>query len=151
MKQRLLRNEQKSAELLSSKLHAKEEEFKALIDEKQSNWLEKEKNYEKQMHETKAKVEELRTSKEVTELQLTSHNKAAWKYGNECVCFCISRIRNILPRDAESAKKRVFELEKRNEELRRELSRSKSDVERKNLKEEYMRKRFQSLKGRMLY
>lgn len=139
LKQRLLRNEQKSAELLSSKLHAKEEEFKALIDEKQSNWLEKEKNYEKQMHETKAKVEELRTSKEVTELQLTSHNKQLGSTETNASASVLAEL-EIVSRDAESAKKRVFELEKRNEELRRELSRSKSDVERKNLKEEYEKK-----------
>mmetsp|Transcript_5782 Transcript_5782/g.6946 ORF Transcript_5782/g.6946 Transcript_5782/m.6946 type:complete len:714 (+) Transcript_5782:6907-9048(+) len=139
LKQRLLRNEQKSAELLSSKLHAKEEEFKALIDEKQSNWLEKEKNYEKQIHEFKAKMDELRTSKEVTELQLTSHNK---QLGNTEINSSASALAEleIVSRDAESAKKRVFELEKRNEELRRELSRSNSDVERKNLKEEYEKK-----------
>ncbi|CUM52216.1 unnamed protein product [Debaryomyces tyrocola] len=139
LKQRLLRNEQKSAELLSSKLQAKEEEFKALIDEKQSNWLEKEKNYEKQMHETKAKVEELRTSKEVTELQLTSHNKQLGSTETNASASVLAEL-EIVSRDAESAKKRVFELEKRNEELRRELSRSKSDVERKNLKEEYEKK-----------
>lgn len=139
LKQRLLRNEQKSAELLSSKLHAKEEEFKALIDEKQSNWLEKEKNYEKQMHEAKAKVEELRTSKEVTELQLSSHNKQLGSTETNASASVLAEL-EIVSRDAESAKKRVFELEKRNEELRRELSRSKSDVERKNLKEEYEKK-----------
>lgn len=139
LKQRLLRNEQKSAELLSSKLHAKEEEFKALIDEKQSNWLEKEKNYEKQMHEFKAKMDELRTSKEVTELQLTSHNKQLGSTEINSSASALAEL-EIVSRDAESAKKRVFELEKRNEELRRELSRSKSDVERKNLKEEYEKK-----------
>lgn len=139
LKQRLLRNEQKSAELLSSKLHAKEEEFKALIDEKQSNWLEKEKNYEKQIHEFKAKMDELRTSKEVTELQLTSHNKQLGNTETNSSASALAEL-EIVSRDAESAKKRVFELEKRNEELRRELSRSKNDVERKNLKEEYEKK-----------
>lgn len=139
LKQRLLRNEQKSAELLSSKLHAKEEEFKALIDEKESNWLEKEKQHENTIQQIKAKMEELRTSKEVTELQLNSHNKQLGSPENSTSASVLAEL-DMASRDAESAKKRVFELEKRNEELRRELSISKSDVERKNLKEEYAKK-----------
>lgn len=139
LKQRLLRNEQKSAELLSSKLHAKEEEFKALIDEKESNWLEKEKQHENTIQQIKAKMEELRTSKEVTELQLNSHNKQLGSSENSSSASVLAEL-DMASRDAESAKKRVFELEKRNEELRRELSISKSDVERKNLKEEYAKK-----------
>lgn len=139
LKQRLLRNEQKSAELLSSKLHAKEEEFKALIDEKESNWLEKEKQHENTIQQIKAKMEELRTSKEVTELQLNSHNKQLGSSENSTSASVLAEL-DMASRDAESAKKRVFELEKRNEELRRELSISKSDVERKNLKEEYAKK-----------
>lgn len=139
LKQRLLRSEQKSAELLSSKLSAKEDEFKALIDEKESNWLEKEKNFENQVREAKTKMEELRTSKEVTELQLNTHNKQLGGSDTNASASVLAEL-DIVSRDAESSKKRVFELEKRNEALRRELTISKSDVERKNLKEEYTKK-----------
>ena len=72
LKQRLLRNEQKAAELLSSKLIAKEDEFKALIEEKETNWLEQEKQFKFQIKKAQQQIEELRTSKEVTELQLLS-------------------------------------------------------------------------------
>ena len=70
LKQRLLQNEQKAAELLSLKLNAKEDEFKSIIDEKESNWLEKENNLKDQIKIAQRQIEELRTSNEVTELKL---------------------------------------------------------------------------------
>lgn len=140
LKERLLRNEQKSAELLSSKLKAKDDEYKALIDEKESNWAQKEKNYEENLKDAKNKIEELRTSKEVTELQLSSHNKQVGQ--SESHSSILSEL-EMVTRDAESAKKRVYELEKRNEKLRRELTVSQSDAERQNLKEEFKKKVFE--------
>ncbi|ODV69321.1 hypothetical protein HYPBUDRAFT_145749 [Hyphopichia burtonii NRRL Y-1933] len=139
LKQRLLRNEQKSAELLSSKLQSKEEELKAIIDEKESNWANKESNFESQLNEYKNKIEELRTSKEVTELQLNSQNKQIGDNNSNISASALAEL-EIVSRDAESAKKRVIELEKRNESLRSELSRSQNDAERKQLREELTKK-----------
>lgn len=139
LKQRLLRNEQKSAELLASKLNAKEEEFKALIDEKESNWTIKEKEYESQLKNFKTKIEELRTSKEVTELQLNEQNKQIGGDNTNASASILAEL-EIISRDYETSKKRVFDLEKRNESLRRELSKSQNDADRQQLKEESTKK-----------
>ncbi|CUM68213.1 uncharacterized protein PRCAT00005934001 [Priceomyces carsonii] len=136
LKQRLLQNEQRSAETLSSKLVAKEEEFKALIDEKESNWKEREKSFQNQIKEAQRKIEELRTSKEVTELQLNSQQSQSNSLSSAEVVAELE----IVSRDAESSKKRVFELEKRNEQLRRDLSNSQNDATITSLKAEYTKK-----------
>ena len=81
LKQRLLQNEQKAAELLSLKLNAKEDEFKSIIDEKESNWLEKENNLKDQIKIAQRQIEELRTSNEVTELKLDNQNKQTGRDG----------------------------------------------------------------------
>ncbi|RCK67095.1 Protein CASP [Candida viswanathii] len=139
LKQRLLQNEQKAAELLSSKLSAKEDEFKSLIDEKESNWQEKEKQLQNQIKVAQKQIEELRTSNEVTALKLDNQNKQAGDSSGNSSASILAEL-DIVTRDAESSKKRVFELEKRNEELRRELSKSQNDIEIKSIKEEHSRK-----------
>ncbi|RCK55261.1 Protein CASP [Candida viswanathii] len=139
LKQRLLQNEQKAAELLSSKLSAKEDEFKSLIDEKESNWQEKEKQLQNQIKVAQKQIEELRTSNEVTALRLDNQNKQAGDSSGNSSASILAEL-DIVTRDAESSKKRVFELEKRNEELRRELSKSQNDIEIKSIKEEHSRK-----------
>lgn len=139
LKLRLLRNEQKSAELLSNKLKAKEEEFKALIDEKQSNWSEKEKLYQKQLNDYKKSIEELKTSKEVTELQLNSQNSHQNELNSRDNSTLLAEL-DIVSRDAEFSKQRLLEVEKRNEDLRRELSVLKNNLQIDNLKEEFHQK-----------
>lgn len=136
LKQRLLRSEQNSAELLTSKVRAKEDELKAIFDEKESNWAQKEKGLLTQIEDAKKKIEELRTSKEVTELQLNSQQNNTEILNSSSVLAEL----DIVSRDAESSKKRIFELEKRNEDLRRELSISKNDVKLQSLQENYNRK-----------
>lgn len=138
LKQRLLRNEQKSAELLSSKLKAQEDQFRALIDEKDSNWQSIQKQHESQISSYKAKVEELRTSKEVTELQLNSQNKQLG--GSGLSSASVMTELDMVTRDLETWKKRVFELERRNEDLRRELTISQNESDKELLKEEYSKK-----------
>ncbi|CAH2350633.1 protein CASP [[Candida] railenensis] len=137
LKQRLVRNEQKSAEFLSNQLRAKEDEFKALIDEKEVNWAEKEKSFNKQLAESKHKIEELRTSNEVTTLQLKGSGNNEDK--SQASASIITEL-EIVSRDAENSKKRIFELEKRNEKLRSELSKSQNDSELDTLKETFRRK-----------
>ncbi|EGW33216.1 uncharacterized protein SPAPADRAFT_151000 [Spathaspora passalidarum NRRL Y-27907] len=135
LKQRLLQNEQKAAETLSARLQAKEDEFKSLIDEKQSNWLEKEKQLQNQIKRAQKQIEELRTSNEVTERQLDNKNK----HDPTSSASILAEL-DIVSRDANSSKQRIFELEKRNEELRRELSKSKNDVEINSIKNEFQTK-----------
>ncbi|KAF5208879.1 hypothetical protein E0198_004781 [Clavispora lusitaniae] len=138
LKQRLLDGEQKSAELLGSKLKAKEEEFQALIEEKESNWQSVQKQHESQIAGYKATIEELRTSMEVTELQLSSQNKQLGPSSNSSVSILAEL--DLVTREVESWKKRVYELEKRNEDLRRELSVSQADSEKTSMQQEHAKK-----------
>lgn len=138
LKQRLLDGEQKSAELLGSKLKAKEEEFQALIEEKESNWQSVQKQHESQIAGYKATIEELRTSMEVTELQLSSQNKQLGPSSNSLVSILAEL--DLVTREVESWKKRVYELEKRNEDLRRELSVSQADSEKTSMQQEHAKK-----------
>lgn len=138
LKQRLLEGEQKAAELLSSKLRTKEEEFHALIEEKETNWHSIQKQHDSQIAGYKSTIEELRTSKEVTELQLSSQNK---QLGNTSTSLAsILAELDMVTRDVETWKKRVYELEKRNEVLRRELSISQADSEKEAIQQEYAKK-----------
>ncbi|KAI5954057.1 hypothetical protein CANMA_004896 [Candida margitis] len=124
LKQRLLSNEQKSAELLSNRIKAKENEFKAISDEKENNWKEKERRFENQLLTAQKQIEELRAFKEVSELQLDNQNRNT--NSQEASASVLAEL-DMVRRDSESAKKRIFELEKRNEDLRREVSKSKTD------------------------
>lgn len=137
LKQRLLHNEQKAAELLSAKLKAQEEEFNALIDEKESNWQSIQKQHESQIASYKSTVEELKTSKEVTELQLNSQNR---QLGATETSSVNAAELDMVTRDLETWKKRVYELERRNEDLRRELTVSKTDSDKEILKQECSKK-----------
>lgn len=137
LKQRLLHSEQSSAETLSTKLKAKEDELKALMDERQSNWLQKEKLLQQQLDNYKTKIEELKTSKEVTELQLNSQNKQLNSDGDNVTILAEL---DIVSREAETSKQRLLEVEKRNEDLRRELTISKNNVEYESLKQEFTKK-----------
>lgn len=138
LKQRLLNNEQKAAELLGAKLKAQEDEFRALIDEKLSNWQSIQKQHESQIASYKSTITELRTSKEVTELQLNSQNKQLGSSGIASASDAAEL--DMVTRDLETWKKRVYELERRNEELRRELTISKTDSDKEVFKQECSKK-----------
>lgn len=136
LKQRLVQTEQKSAETLSSKLKAKEDEFKALIDEKETNWSEKEKLLQKQLTDYKNTIEELKTSNEVTALQLSSRKDINDNRDNLTALAELE----IVSRDAEYSKQRLLEVERRNEELRRELTILNNNLQVESIKEELNRK-----------
>lgn len=138
LKQRLLSNEQKAAELLSAKLKGKEDEFRALIDEKESNWQMIQKQHESQISSYKSTIAELRTSKEVTELQLNSQNKQLGSSGIASSSDAAEL--DMVTRDLETWKKRVYDLERRNEELRKDLTISKTDSDKEVLKQECEKK-----------
>ncbi|KAI5949943.1 hypothetical protein KGF57_004453 [Candida theae] len=125
LKQRLLSNEQKSAELLSNRIKAKENEFKAMLEEKEKNWKEKESQFEDKLLTAQKQIEELRAFKEVSDLQLDNQNRNS--ASKELPSASVLAELDMVRRDAESAKKRIFDLEKRNEDLRREISKSKND------------------------
>ncbi|KAG7194627.1 uncharacterized protein KQ657_004303 [Scheffersomyces spartinae] len=143
LKDRLLKTEQKNAEVMSLKLNAKEEEMKALLEEKESNWVETEAMLNQQLKDYHKQIEELRTSKEVTELQLNSQN--AHRDSDINSASILAEL-EVVSREAENAKKRIFDLQKRNEKLRAELSRSQQEAEFTSLKVEF-EKRTSELEG----
>lgn len=144
LKQRLLQNEQELAALLSTKLKAKEDELQSLIHEKESNWANKEKQHQEQIASYKLTIDELKTSMEVTELQLNSHNKQfnngedGGASGQDTASTLVEL--DMANRDAEMWKKRVYDLEKRNENLRQELSVALNDSASTAIKSEFQRK-----------
>lgn len=125
LKQRLLRNEQNSAELLASKLKAREEEFNALLDERETNWKIVEKQHQSQIEAYKSTIEELKTNNEVAALQLNSQKSQIDQTSANSGTSVYEM--SILTREVETWKKRGLELEKRNEDLRKELSAFKTD------------------------
>lgn len=145
LKERLIENEQKSSKILALRLSAQEKEFKALIDEKEKNWAEKEKELQRQVRDSREVIEELKASNEVTELKLNKHNKQKDDNEFHASASTLAEL-DIVYRDAEAAKKRVMELEKRNEALRRDLSASQSDTEGKKIQEE-LNKRISDLES----
>ncbi|CAK9440508.1 uncharacterized protein LODBEIA_P45910 [Lodderomyces beijingensis] len=125
LKERLLSNEQKAAEILSIKLKAKESEVRAEMEEKEANWLQKQRDFENQLGTAQKQIEELRASKESTEMRLDNQSKSHEHYEGAPASTMAEL--DMVRRDAESARKRVYELEKRNESLRREIAESKND------------------------
>lgn len=142
LKQRLLQNEQELATLLSSKLKAKEDQLQSLIQEKESNWEIKEKQHQEQIASYKLTIEELKTSMEVTQLQLNSQNKQFDRNDDGASQDTSSTLAELdmANRDAEMWKKRVLDLEKRNESLRQELSVALNNSASVAIKSEFQKK-----------
>lgn len=144
LKQRLLQSEQELAALLSTKLKAKEDELQSLMQEKETNWANKEKQHQEQIASYKLTIEELKTTMEVTKLQLSSHNKQLNNGGNDSVtgqdaASTLVEL-DMANRDAEMWKKRVLDLEKRNESLRQELSVALNDATNTAMKAEFQKR-----------
>lgn len=137
LKQRLLRNEQKSAELMATKLKAQEEEYSALIDEKEKNWQSITLQHDAQIDSYRATVEELKTCQEVANLQLSTQSSQI--DGGQSSAAVLAEI-GLLTRESETWKKRTYELERRNESLRRELSACAAESNLSAVKEDYERK-----------
>lgn len=144
LKQRLLQSEQELAALLSTKLKVKEDELQSLMQEKETNWANKEKQHQEQIASYKLTIEELKTTMEVTKLQLSSHNKQLNNGGNDSVtgqdaASTLVEL-DMANRDAEMWKKRVLDLEKRNESLRQELSVALNDATNTAMKAEFQKR-----------
>ena len=138
LKQRLLKIEQSSAETLSSRLKDQENLHRALIDEKESNWRNIESQHENHLAALRSTIEELKTSNEVARLQLRSHNEQIDQSIPSTASAMVEV--NLLTREVETWKKRVFELEKRNETLRGDLTASMNDASESSVREEYKKK-----------
>lgn len=122
LKQRLLRTEQKAAETLATRLAAQEDEFRAIGEEKERNWRQKEEQLGAQIRQAQRQIEELRSLHEVRELQTNSAPQAD-------ASASVRAELDIVSRDAEALKRRVLELERRNEDLRKQMSQAQSGSE----------------------
>ncbi|ODQ82314.1 hypothetical protein BABINDRAFT_158934 [Babjeviella inositovora NRRL Y-12698] len=121
LQKKVLRTEQKAAENVATKVRAKEAEMTALMSEREANWQEKQAELTRQVLDARKQIEDLRTANEVTELRLKGVDglKSSSATAVEL---------EMVTRDYASAQSRVLELEKRNEELRREVTKKEAAV-----------------------
>ncbi|QLG75030.1 hypothetical protein HG535_0H03570 [Zygotorulaspora mrakii] len=122
LKSRLLDLEQKSAETLVKRVSAKEQELNKTWEEKQRNWNGREDELVKQ-------IEILRSSNEALEKKLSNGAPMAGNIETATAKFTNSSEYNILAQELEASQTRIFQLEKRNEELSGSLARATSEVE----------------------
>ncbi|CDK25576.1 unnamed protein product [Kuraishia capsulata CBS 1993] len=144
LRSKLEKIEKSLKEQADSRVRAKEEEWKALVDEKQRNWNQKQKESDKTLSKYKKDLEDLKVSGEVMKLKLESQKRTLNDdsgLGEESSSGATLKTASsmieleMISRDAETLKVRVLELEKRNEDLRRDLSIAQSDVEKDKAKE----------------
>ncbi|QLL30382.1 hypothetical protein HG536_0A01990 [Torulaspora globosa] len=113
LKARLLDLEQNAAVTLARRLTAKEQEMSSTWGEKQRNWDEREAKLLKQVENLEKRLYEGAVVEKETDEGL-SHDVTA---------------RNLLEQELESAQSRVFQLERRNEELNGALAKATSTAE----------------------
>ncbi|CCH42968.1 hypothetical protein BN7_2514 [Wickerhamomyces ciferrii] len=130
LKQRLLRSEEQNVEQLNNKLKLKEEELKGEFEEKESNWNEKEINYQKQIDSFQKQIIDLKTQNEVDGLRL--QNQASIDFDDSG-----NSVKNedleFIKRENENVHLRNLQLEKRNQDLSKELKIIKSDSAQKEV------------------
>lgn len=130
LKLRLLDLEQNSAVTLVKRITAKEQELNSTWEEKQRNWNEREAELAKQL-------EALRSKNEVLEATISKKIKISTSDGKDMDDgITLSSPKhtnpteyNLLTQELESAQTRIFQLEKRNEELNGALAKATSAAE----------------------
>ncbi|KAG7911703.1 hypothetical protein KL906_001024 [Ogataea polymorpha] len=146
LKSKIARIEEEMARAVETQLQAKDNEWQALLEEKELNWRKKELELGDTIGKLKKEVEELKVNDEIMRLRLKSHAHTlnTEDDGDDDTLADGQNLKEraadtvelqMLSRDAETAKLRVMELERRNEELRREISSARSDVEIDKLKQ----------------
>ncbi|VEU23757.1 DEKNAAC104953 [Brettanomyces naardenensis] len=146
--------EEELTKVANLKVQATEDEWKALLEEKEDNWDKRRAEYERTVKELQKQLEDFKVNEEIMKLKLDNKNKALREldedYEDEndeeegphneeekprspdgaVQQRAASNMEiQILSRDVESSKLRIMELEKRNEELRREVSTAKSSID----------------------
>ncbi|KAL3236555.1 CCAAT displacement transcription factor COY1 [Nakaseomyces bracarensis] len=130
IKERLLDLEQNSATTLTKRLAAKEQELNSTWEEKQRNWKNKEEELSKQIDtlQTNNKALEATIAKRI-DIEGTDDSVEG---GQVQYDFSNSAERNLLVQELESSQSRIFQLEKRNEELNGKLAKATSDAEKES-------------------
>ncbi|KAF6011057.1 hypothetical protein HII12_002650 [Brettanomyces bruxellensis] len=159
---KLKENGQKSFE---KDLEAKDAEWHAMLEEKTTNWETTRTDYERRLKEMTQRVEDMKVEEEMLKLRLQkrgdaldeidlSDNEEKDASGGEEGGNAGSSMRKkaansleleMVSQDAERSKLRVLELEKRNEELRREIASTK--VTKKNEKDSKVDDRISELES----
>lgn len=133
IKTKLMELEIKSIETANAKVLAKESEMKAIIDEKERHWSEREAELHTQVQEARDQIRELRSNSEVLQARLSAktHDQLASSITDENTSKAAGRIAELelVASDLERANKRVLEVEKRNVELRLELETERSGTQ----------------------
>ncbi|KAJ8102900.1 CASP C terminal-domain-containing protein [Lipomyces tetrasporus] len=120
---KLQQTEQKVLDVSTQKVAAKEAELQALLDEKERNWKLREEDLNKQVHEAREQVRELRATHAVTEARLVQHEQKL----DEGVAGRFAEA-ELIAADLERVNLRALQTERRNLELRQELERLKSSL-----------------------
>lgn len=153
LKEAVAKTESQMQSINDAQLQAKENEWKSLLDEKESHWVKTQTEQDEQIEALRKQIQEHEINEKMLKLKLKKKAEALgeefdegdmtpstssngdFKEATEAVD---SSSINSLKKDLESAQNRVKSLQERNEELRREVSTSNSkvDIEVKKSKQE---------------
>lgn len=133
IKAKLSRLEIEHSETIKLKIASKEAEMRAIIDEKQRYWRERESELEAQVQEARDQIKELRSNTEVLQVRLSakSQDQLTDSITDNNATKAAGRIAELelVASDLERANKRMLEFEKRNVELRSELETARSGTQ----------------------
>ncbi|GME81782.1 unnamed protein product [Ambrosiozyma monospora] len=153
LKVMLAKSEVDAKKVADARVKAKEDEFSSLLEEKELNWSKKEHDLNNTINKMKKQVEDLKVNEEMMKLRLKKNrafgsgddddaDTLAERSSNDVADDVKETIKDddvkdktissmefeLLTRDLDTYKLRTMDLEKRNEELRRELSLTKSEA-----------------------
>lgn len=135
---KLVRLGQQNAEQLSNRLKLKEEELKGGFKEKELQWAEKEKSMKSTVEGLQRQLLELKTQAQVDKLKLKNQRIALGEDPEEDdaapVAIAESQEAELLKHELAAREKFIVNLGQRNEELTKQLSVAKSDIEQQERK-----------------
>jgi len=117
LERRLVKAQQDVLTLSNEKEHAKEVEMRALFEEKEKNWAEREAELQRKVSEARDLVREMAASHEATQARLSAHDKKI----DEGLVGRLAEL-DIVASDLERANLRIVQVERRNEELCSEIA-----------------------------
>ncbi|OLL25111.1 Protein CASP [Neolecta irregularis DAH-3] len=117
LERRLAKAQEDVVALSREKEHAKEVEMRALFEEKEKNWAEREAELHRQVNEARDLVRDMAASHEATQARLSAHDKKT----DEGLIGRLAEL-DIAASDLERANLRIVQVERRNEELCSEIA-----------------------------